>query len=486
MYRVVEGNALGLADVGSFMDLINEPPTELRNFFDPSEDIFVARAPGRLDVMGGIADYSGSLVLEMPIAEATFAAAQKCGEKAITIISQPQNSTKVFRFEMSLAELEVADYEGIRAGFSRNSPDHWASYVAGAFYVLKHELGVDFTQGVRLLVSSQVPIGKGVSSSAALEVAAMQAVCAAFDINIESLELALLCQKVENRIVGAPCGVMDQITASCGVEGSLLSLLCQPAVIQGPVEIPAEIEFWGIDSDVRHAVASSDYKSVRVGAFMGYRIITNFAGLKADVSGNGLVEINDPRWSGYLCNVTPTEFEQEFSSLVPDSILGSNFIEKYSGTTDMVTTIDPAKIYAVKAPTNHAIYENFRVNAFSTLLKGEINDASLNDLGELMFQSHASYAACGLTESGTDRLVGLVRESKSGGLFGARITGGGSGGTVVILARRDSRRVITDIADQYGRETGKKPYIFHGSSPGCATFGHLRLKFANNNESRTG
>ena len=103
-----------------------------------------------------------------------------------------------------------------------------------------------------------------------------------------------------------------------------------------------------------------------------------------------------------------------------------------------------------------------------------------------MFQSHASYAACGLTEIGTDRIVALVRASRDKGLFGARITGGGSGGTVVILSRRGNRSAILEVARQYGAETGKKPYIFHGSSPGCSTFGHLRLSSTSAEPTATG
>ncbi|MEP6787199.1 MAG: galactokinase family protein [Acidobacteriota bacterium] len=480
MFHIVKGDSLGLVDVGSFIDLINEPPAELRNFFDPSEDIFVTRAPGRLDVMGGIADYSGSLVLEMPIAEATLAAVQRRDDATIKIVSLSGDSEKTFSFEMDLTDLEVDGYEAAKDRFARDPSAHWASYVAGVFFVLRSELNADFRSGARILISSQIPIGKGVSSSAALEVAAMQAICAAFDIEIQPLRLALLCQKVENSIVGAPCGVMDQITAHCGVENSLLSLVCQPAKIRDPVHIPSDIEFWGIDSGVRHAVAGSDYASVRIGAFMGYRIIADLARLKAGVLGEGLVEIEDSRWGGYLANVTPVEYENEFSLGVPVSIQGSDFIEKYGGTTDTVTKVDPSKAYAVKAPTEHAIYENFRVNAFFKLLKAEIGDESLDDLGELMFQSHASYAACGLTESGTDRLIELVRENRTKGVCGARITGGGSGGTVAIVARRNSRDAISKIAAQYGHETGREPYIFHGSSPGCSTFGHLRLRHTKN------
>ena len=479
MYKIVEGNTLNLADVGKFIDVINELPRGLSGFFDGREDIFVTRAPGRLDVMGGIADYSGSLVLEMPIAESTVAAIQKSDDRQIKIVSLHVNSRTFSTFAMDLADLELGnqttDYTRIKEFFSRDSSNSWASYAAGVFFVLKRELGVNFQTGARILVSSKVPVGKGVSSSAALEVSVMQAVCTAYQINVEPRELALLCQKVENSIVGAACGVMDQITAHCGVASSLVSLLCQPAEIGEAVKIPDDLEFWGIDSGVRHAVAGSDYTSVRVGAFMGYRVIADLAGFKVDQIGTGLVEIDDSRWHGYLANVLPTEYKREFFSKIPTEISGRDFLTYYVGTTDTVTKIDPARVYAVRAPTEHAIHESSRIQTFAKLLSEPMSEANLDSLGELMFQSHKSYATCGLTESRTNRIVELVREYRGNGLFGARITGGGSGGTVAVLARRGSRQAILQLATRFGSESGQKPYIFHGSSPGCSTFGHLRL-----------
>src|SRR4029078_10582211 len=92
----------------------------------------------------------------------------------------------------------------------------WAAYVAGVFLVLMREREQRFDSGANILISSRVPPGKGVSSSAALEVAVMQAVTVAFDIEIDGRDKALLCQRVENLVVGAPCGVMDQMTAVFG------------------------------------------------------------------------------------------------------------------------------------------------------------------------------------------------------------------------------------------------------------------------------
>src|SRR4029078_8834529 len=103
--------------------------------------------------------------------------------------------------------------------------------------------GVQFRSGARILIASRVPEGKGVSSSAALEVATAQAVAAAFEISIDPTDIALLCQKVENHLAGAPCGVMDQMTAACGEANRLLALICQPAELLPSIPIPEGITF---------------------------------------------------------------------------------------------------------------------------------------------------------------------------------------------------------------------------------------------------
>ena len=410
MFRITQGNSRGLADVEKFIGMINDPPAGAHDFFQPDQPIFVARAPGRLDVMGGIADYSGSLVLEMPISEGTFAAVQQASDQKVVIISMTEDENAPLIFETDLSNLR-SDYDKARDLFSKQNI-HWASYVAGVFTILEAERGIEFQNGARILIDSQVPTGKGVSSSAAIEVAAMQSVCAAFGITIEPLELAMLCQKVENLIVGAPCGIMDQVTSHCGSENSLLSLLCQPAEIRESVSIPKDIEFWGIDSGVSHAVTGADYGAVRIGAFIGYRIIAHLAGLAVRKTGEQQVEIDDERWHGYLSNVTPEQYEQDFAESIPETIGGRDFLTEYGGTTDNVTTIDPAKTYAVKAPAEHGIYENFRVNEFSRLLK---TGSDLETLGRLMFESHASYRACGLTEPGTSALSNSCVKTASWG-----------------------------------------------------------------------
>jgi galactokinase len=485
MYQISQSPSQLTEDCALFLKKLNglkqHPASVVREFFDPDESILVARAPGRLDVMGGIADYSGSLVLELPIAEATFAAVHLDSSRTISIITLSEHAGREMFFEMQLEQIEDRGrpiaYEIARTMFQEDASRCWAAYVAGVFLVLMRERGVIFERGARILLDSRVPEGKGVSSSAALEVATTSAVAAGFEIKLESLELPFLCQKVENLIVGAPCGIMDQITVSCGEQGRLLALLCQPPERINTIPIPPDIGIWGLDSGVRHSVSGNPYADVRAAAFMGYRMIAELDGLNAtQISIDGSVRIEDQRRRGYLANISPQEFERSYAKYLPERMSGADFLISYQGITDSVSRIDPEREYAVRSSTAHPIYENSRVRQFSDLIDKAPSSDRLELMGELMYQSHASYSACGLGSQATDLLVELVREAGPGhGLFGARITGGGSGGTVAVLGNAEAGGSIAHIVERYERKTGYRPYVFSGSSPGSAAFGVLKL-----------
>jgi len=349
--------------------------------------------------------------------------------------------------------------------------------VAGAFLVLMREKGARIERGARLLVSSSVPEGKGVSSSAALEVATMRAIDAAYGVGLAPRELAFLCQRVENMVACAPCGVMDQMTSACGERDRLLALLCQPAEMLGNVALPEELAVWGVDSGIRHSVGGADYGTVRTAAFMGYRIVADAAGLRASEAGEqGRVLVEDTKWGGYLANVTPAEFEEHYERQLPERMAGAEFLQTYKGITDPVTSVEPARLYPVRRATRHPVYEHDRVKKFSAVLQGWRGGRQAEELGALMYESHESYTACGLGSEGTDLLVRLAREAgPREGLYGAKITGGGSGGTVAVLGARGAGPAVVRLASRYAELTGRAPLVLQGSSPGAAAFGHLEL-----------
>jgi len=493
--------------------------------FNWEDEIFVSRAPGRLDVMGGIADYSGSLVLQLPIREACHVAVQmnhpskhRLWKHALARQqAKGQGSTPVLEivsygselsnrgptFDMDLSDFMDGDqpisYEKAKEYFAKDPSQSWAAFVAGGILVLMTELGVRFEDSISMLVSSAVPEGKGVSSSASVEVASMAAIAAARGLNICPRDLALLCQKVENHIVGAPCGVMDQMTSACGEANKLLAMVCQPAEIVGLVEIPSHIRFWGIDSGIRHSIGGADYGSVRVGTYMGRKMIKSTAssilsrslpngdGLNLDdLEDVGVELLEDEASLDYLCNLSPHRYEALYAKVLPESMLGETFLEKYADHHDPVTVIDPKRTYGVRAPAKHPIYENFRVKAFKALLTSATSDEQLTALGELLYQCHFSYSVCGLGSDGTNRLVQLVQEiqhgklskSKEGTIYGAKITGGGSGGTVCVVGRNSLRssEQILEIQQRYKKATGYLPFLFEGSSPGSGKFGYLKIR----------
>ena len=436
-----------------------------QSYIDTHRPRIVGRAPGRLDVMGGIADYSGSLVLQLPLDESAYVLIQPRRDGQVVIVSgATRDLTGPNVVEMPIAEIYryVSDLTVLHQMLTANADTAWASYLLGVVAMVARQAKLFWYDGITIVVDSQVPLGKGVSSSAAIEVATMRTLLALAGHEIDGRTLAIWSQMVENHIVGAPCGIMDQMTSACGVANQLLALRCQPAELLDSVALPASLRVWGIDSGVRHAVTGADYTTVRVAAFMGYRILTSLLGMPTTIVG-GVAQIDDPRWHGYLANITPSEFMHYFAQL-PNQLDGGSFVRHYEATHDTVTHINPHQVYPVRQATAHPIYEHQRVRLFAALLQHSTIDHERAELlGELMYQAHESYSACGLGADATDAIVARVRElGPAHGLYGAKITGGGSGGTVAVLGRPEALAHVHDIATQYG--TGM---VFAGSSDGA-------------------
>ncbi len=459
--------------------LRDDPDARIRSFLSTDAPLYVARAPGRLDVMGGIADYSGALVLELPLANTTSAVVQRQPVPRCDLATRRGDAWHFFSVDLvPLLAGELREPEGLAAWIAERSADHWPAYLIG---VVQHclrravPLVARTTPGFRVLVDSAVPEGRGVASSAALEVAAMAAVAASCGTAMAAEEMARACQWVENHVVGAPCGLMDQMTSACGRSGKLLRLRCQPGTIEGHVDVPAGYAFYGIDSGVSHAVTGADYGTVRTAAFMGYRIMADLAGLAAAREGVRM-NVTDSRWRGYLANVTPAEYAASFERHLPGEMSGAEFVTRYGGITDPVTRVNPERRYPVRNATAHPVREQARIERFAELLGTPGVDAA-REMGRMMAESHLSYGACGLGSEGTDRLVELVAEAgEDRGLFGAKITGGGSGGTVAVFGRDTAEDAVSGIADRYGAETGRPARVFSGSGPGADETGVLLLE----------
>jgi galactokinase len=414
---------------GAFCRSVAESP-----FFGENAPIVVSRAPGRLDVLGGVADYSGSLVLELPLGAAALAAAQPSDDGAIVAVSGD------LRMTLDVATLVDEPLAELSARFA--GPTAWGAYMLGAIALLLRQERAS-PGGLRVMVSSDVPQGKGLASSAAIGVAVLQAVAACLGNTADPRRLALISQQAEQLFAGAPCGSMDQMTAAYGERGHLLLLLCRPAEIVRSIPLPAPLAVWGIDSGICHAVAGAAYRRARCAAFMGKTLL----GCEDE----------------YLAALDPSEVDPE---QLPERMSGTEFLERHDGVTDPASTVEPVVVYPVRAATLYPLEEQVRVRAFAELLAGSISGERAQLLGELMYESHLGYSRCGLGTLGTDELVAAVRQAGwERGLAGARASAGGSGGTVVVLGHRDAEPLVRSIAAELGAG------LVGGSSPGAASFG---------------
>lgn len=443
---------------------------EARTFFDAGMSITVARAPGRIDVMGGVADYSGSMVLEGTIADAAFVGLQRRRDDLLRIRTHQGEKEDLapcvgFRLGDLRQGSRLRSYAKVHSLMTARPREAWAGYVLGAYYVLQQEKKLPaFRRGANIILHSTVPLGGGVSSSAALEVAGMHAICAAYDIRLEPLELARLCQIVENRVVGAPCGIMDQVTIALGEQGSLLPIICRPHEVLAAERLPHGWRVAGINSCVKHSVGGHRYARARCGAFMGRKIIETRLG-------TDFVH-------GHLCNVTPQVYREDCRDLLPVRMAGEEFLARYGDTNDPITSPVPDTIYSVRTCTEHPIYENARVEAFREMMARarEGDDQAGPRAGRLMYGSHWSYGRIGLGCRECDLLVRLAKQrGPEQGILGSKISGGGSGGTVVFLTTPAGARLLPQIAREYREQTGIKPQLIGGSSPGALDWGIERI-----------
>jgi L-arabinokinase len=444
-------------------------------FFAADRPVYISRAPGRLDLMGGNVDYTGGVVFQSTIREATWAAAQLRSDETI-VFWNPQMEEERWSERVEFQLSALTGEEAVRQLVSGDPRVIWTSYVLGAFYLLRSRYPQKITSGAGIYIQSDVPLNKGVSSSAAVEVAVMKAAAACYGIVLGGVELAEACQWVENVIAGSACGIMDQAASVLGDEGHVLPLLCQPCLPRKLVKLPAGLECWAVDSGVRHAVTGIEYEATRAAAFVGYRMICAWEGSPITMDARSAIpRYTDPKWRGYLSNLTPSLFRSKYELRLPELLTGDEILAQGEVHPDPFTVIRPGVTYRVKACVRYAVEENQRIQLFIDLARGAHQEPSVavfREMGELMYQSHWSYTETGLGCEATYQLVDLVR--KHGGedlLFGAKVTGGGAGGTVAVLGSTHGADAFRKAVAEFAQLRSFEPYVFQGSSIGADAFG---------------
>lgn len=331
------------------------PFTEL--FGAPAETD--ASAPGRVNLLGEHTDYHDGFVLPTVIPQRTHAAVRARGDRRVHAWSAGA-STRPEQYELG----------------SETRGRGWLDYLQGVTTALAAR-GVA-VPGFDLRLESSVPVGAGVSSSAALEVSVLRALRTRFGLPLDDIELARVAQAAETQFVGAPIGIMDQMASSVGRDGEALFLDTRTLAFER-IPLPGAADLVVIDSGITHKHAGGEYATRRRESFDAATQL----GLRC------------------LRDAGP-------------------------GTLSQLATLDP--VLARRA--RHVITENQRVgDAVTALRRGDVQRA-----GQLMNASHASMRDdYEVSTPEIDVLVGIAQRDPD--VFGARLTGGGFGGAIVTLVR---------------------------------------------------
>jgi galactokinase len=361
------------------------------------EPELLARAPGRVNLIGEHVDYNGGLVLPVAIDRAAWLAVAHASDDIVTIEAVDLDE----RTRFSLREL-VADRGALP------SIPRWARYPAGVARVLaERDLKVS---GVDVALASEVPIGAGLSSSAAVEVAFAVTWRALGSWSMSDLELARLCQEAENRYVGVACGLMDPFTSIHGRKGHAILLDCR-SLESRPVPLPAQTAIVVADTKVRRQLAESEFNLRRRQCEEAVEILRR---VRPTIRN--------------LRDVSPVELERRREDL-PELLFRR---------------------------ARHVVEEIARVE---TLIPDvERGDAAA--LGRAMTAAHRS--GRDLYDVSCYELDVLVESAvKIDGCFGARLTGAGFGGcTVSLVEAAGAARFAAELSRVYREATATTPEIW--------------------------
>ena len=364
--------------------------------FQAEPAVFVA--PGRVNLIGEHTDYAEGFVMPVAIDFATLAGISPRTDGKIVLYSENYQEEKSFD----------------AAALPAKASNHWSDYPLGVLAILAGE--GHKIPAFSLTLWGDVPLGSGLSSSAALEVVTALAALSLIGASYPGPVLARLCQRVENEFVGANCGIMDQFISANGQENHALLLDCRDLSYK-LAPIPANIALVIANTMVKHSIAGGDYPTRRRESEAACAIINSHRG-------------NVP----FLRDATLEDLEKWGSEMEPKSYLRAK----------------------------HVISEDLRtVAAEKALEKGD-----LAEVGRLMAEAHRSYSqdfegSC----PEADAMVALAQDLP--GLIGARLTGGGFGGcTINLVEKSHAQAFANELGKRYEAKFGIKPeiHICHASN----------------------
>jgi galactokinase len=358
----------------------------------------IARAPGRVNLLGEHVDYNDGFVLPVAIDRATFAAFRRAGMRHSTIQAADLTEETTFTSASVVGKKTLG---GLKL-------PAWARYPAGVEWSLNSR-NLE-TPPLEAVFASNVPRGAGLSSSASVELAFGVAWQKLAEWELPPMNLALLCQMAENQYVGVNCGIMDQFASACGVKDKVLLLDCR-SLEWRTLALPADASLVIADTSVRRSLSGSAYNDRRAACETAVQILKGVL--------PGVTALRD----------VSLEDLNRYAHLLPE---------------------------VVQKRARHVVEEIARTQAAVAFL--EAGDAAR--FGDLMNQCHASLKDLyEVSSPELDAMVGIAQSLP--GCYGARLTGAGFGGcTINLVHQAEVEAFSKSMAIMYEQKTGLHPEIY--------------------------
>ncbi|MEU6677847.1 galactokinase [Streptomyces sp. NPDC046925] len=365
-------------------------------------------APGRVNLIGEYTDFNEGFVMPLALPHTAVAAVARRSDGILRLHSAD--------IDAPVAELRVEDLTPL----SKYGQGGWAAYPAGVVWALR-DAGHDVSGGADIHLASTVPTGAGLSSSAALEVVTALALNDLYELGLDAPRLAVLAQRAENAFVGVPCGVMDQMASACATEGHALHLDCRDlSTRQVPFDLAAQgLQLLVVDTRVKHELGDGAYAERRAGCEEGARIL-------------GVSHLRDVAYA-------------ELPSALAKLTDADEKIGRY---------------------VRHIVSDDHRVEQVIGLLDA----GDVRAIGPVLTEGHASLRDD--LRISCEELDLVVTTANAAGAIGSRMTGGGFGGSAIVLVEEvDAEPVTKSILEAFTAAGYTAPRVF----PAVPSAGARRL-----------
>jgi len=437
------------------------------------------RVPVMLDVMGGIAELTGSLALATPTCETVRVAVAPRNDQNLRIArvadgDRARHNGHDHEHTWPLASFydgaALAAPELLHTRMSERDCPVERAVLTGAYALLAAHLAPHLSGGFTILVETEreAPALCAAHHLASVQAATCAALGEALTGACDRRAVAKACHTARSALTPElPTGLMTQAGPLLGNPGELLQVCCGSFDVAAPLPLPAGVTLLGIDCGALHPQADDKYGAAYTAALMGREII---ARLLPKVCPQA-------RWDGKLARVSVTDFVDELRDRIPTKLKGIQFLERFDTPAGSPAPVEPGVIYKVRSRAEHHIYEEDRVRQFAERMsraRRMDDDQPVREAGEYMYASHWSYGQrCGLGSIETDLLVTLLRnEGPQQGIFGARVSGTGCGGTVVVLLRDEpaASATVERVLSVYRQRVERTPALRPIADKGAAGF----------------